>query len=260
MADDLDVQYAEPVEPTRRQIVKYWLVAFGGLAILVLLSLPNLGTPMEVSRRSACKNNLKRIAIALHNYHDKWDSLPPAVTYGPDGKPRHSWRVLILPHLVENAEFDYRFDEPWDGPHNRKLHSTKFNFYRCPSDAHAYPDENQEVHTSYFAVTGPDTMFPQRGVVSLRDVPDGASNTIMIVERSNSGIHWMKPTDLTFDEARLPGDPLESIGTRSEHVPGKSWAPCALADGSVHFIGDHLEPETLRRLILRNDGEIVGEF
>jgi len=49
----------------------------------------------------------------------------------------HSWRVLLLPFLDQKPLFDqYRFDEPWDGPHNRKLVSQIQYAYRCPSHGH----------------------------------------------------------------------------------------------------------------------------
>ena len=94
-----------------------------GLLFVVFLW-PSVSTPRWVVHRSECRNHLKQIGLALHNYHDTYGSLPPAITRGPDGKPWHSWRILILPWLEQQDIYDrYRFDEPWDGPNNRKLHA-----------------------------------------------------------------------------------------------------------------------------------------
>ncbi len=72
--------------------------------------------------------NLKRIGLALHNYHDAQGHFPPAAITGKDGKPLLSWRVAILPSLVDydgRPQDDlfkaFHLDEPWDGPHNKAL-------------------------------------------------------------------------------------------------------------------------------------------
>jgi hypothetical protein len=67
------------------------------------------------SRKATCEARLRQIGLALQNYHDQHGSFPPAYTLGPDNKPWHSWRVLILPQLGEQKLYqEYRFDEPWD--------------------------------------------------------------------------------------------------------------------------------------------------
>ncbi|MDH3719020.1 MAG: DUF1559 domain-containing protein, partial [Planctomycetota bacterium] len=92
------------------------------LALLVTLLLPVVQSCRESASRVQCMNNLKQIALALHQYHDQYGSFPPAYVAGPDGKPWHSWRVLILPFIeAEPLYAMYNFDEPWDGPNNRKL-------------------------------------------------------------------------------------------------------------------------------------------
>jgi hypothetical protein len=68
-------------------------------------------------------NNLKQIGLALRNYHDAYGRFPPAYVADGHGPPMHSRRVLILPWLEKREIYDrYRFDEPWDGPNNRKPH------------------------------------------------------------------------------------------------------------------------------------------
>ena len=57
----------------------------------------------EAARRSQCKGNLKQIGLALLNYHDTFGCFPPAYIADADGKPMHSWRVLILPY-IDNAQ------------------------------------------------------------------------------------------------------------------------------------------------------------
>jgi hypothetical protein len=79
--------------------------------------------PIQESRlRTQCSNQLKRIAVAMHNYHETYGRFPPAIGYGPDGKTPHSWRVALLP-FMGHAELHkkYNFSEPWDGANNRQL-------------------------------------------------------------------------------------------------------------------------------------------
>ncbi len=72
--------------------------------------------------------NLKRIGLALHNYHDAEGHYPPAAITGKDGEPILSWRVAILPYLEDydgRSRDDlfktFHLDEPWDSPHNKAL-------------------------------------------------------------------------------------------------------------------------------------------
>ncbi|MBC8288680.1 MAG: DUF1559 domain-containing protein, partial [Planctomycetes bacterium] len=79
------------------------LVTLAILAILTALFLPATRTPREASRRSQCKNNLKQIGIALHNYHEDHGAFPPAYTMDANGQPLHSWRTLILLYLAQTG-------------------------------------------------------------------------------------------------------------------------------------------------------------
>ena len=231
------------------------------IGVLIALLLPAMTCGPGPSRRSQCKNNLKQIGLALHNYHDTYGSLPPAVVYGPDGKPWHSWRTLILPYLEEQDLYDrYRFDEPWNGPHNRRLaeEADSLPFFHCRADEKAADGE-----TSYVAVTGDGTLWPRDGVMKLDDVPDGLSNTILVVELSGSGVHWMEPRDLPIDKMTFEVGASKGVGIRGRHGGTNRWfrkddptvANVLLGDGSVHTLGGpELQPDTVRSLLLRDDG------
>ncbi len=91
--------------------------------------------PAEV-RRAAAKQvveNLKRIALAMHNYHDMHGSFPPSATYAADGTPLLSWRVALLPYLDEDTLYkQFRHNEPWDSKHNRRLLARMPAVFRVP--------------------------------------------------------------------------------------------------------------------------------
>jgi RNA polymerase sigma factor (sigma-70 family) len=66
--------------------------------------------------------NLKQLALAMHNYNDVNQHLPLAATVGKNGRALLSWRVELLPYLGERTLYkQFKRDEPWDSPHNRKL-------------------------------------------------------------------------------------------------------------------------------------------
>ena len=85
---------------------RFTLVGFLGvlgiiaLVIALLLPLARNGAG-PAARRAQCTNNLKQIALALHNYEQAYKALPPAYTVDAEGRPLHSWRTLILPYLEE---------------------------------------------------------------------------------------------------------------------------------------------------------------
>ncbi len=75
----------------------------------------------ENAARSQCTNNLQQIGLAMHNYHDRHKTFPPAYTVDKAGKPLLSWRVLILPYLDQEALYkEFHLDDPWDSVHNRR--------------------------------------------------------------------------------------------------------------------------------------------
>ncbi len=165
----------------------------------------------------------------------------------------HSWRVLILPWLDQRAIYEqYHFDEPWDGPNNRRLHDLIVSAYACPSHA------GQGNSTSYAAVIGPGTAWGKSGSRTLGDFPDGPDRIIMLVEVTSPTIHWMEPRDLRFDRMGFTiNGPDEPTGISSDHPGG---ANVLLGDGSVSFIKDRTGQEDLRALLTAAGDEAVGAF
>ena len=199
-----------------------------------------------------CQNNLRQILIALQNYHDVYKSFPPAYVTDANGKPMHSWRVLILPFLEQKPMYDlYRFDEPWDGPNNRQLASAGLKLYECPSDG-----TRGKGQTSYVAVVGPGTAWPGAKSIDLAEIKDGTSNTILIVEVHNSGISWMEPRDLDVSQMPMTINPKTGLGISSGHP---RCAQAARADGSVFVIDENTPPETIRAMLTIAGREPIAE-
>ena len=134
------------------------------MAILLVLGLmlyPAVEKAREAARRSGCKGGLFFLRFALDNYHEAYGCFPPPYIADAEGRPMHSWRVLILPFIDQAPLYNqYRFDEPWDGPNNRQLSvrivSNDYSFYHCPSDRPS-TGKLDATMTSYVAVVGRET-------------------------------------------------------------------------------------------------------
>jgi hypothetical protein len=206
----------------------------------------------NVANAAACTENIKKIVLAMHAYHDTLGTFPPAYFADRTGRPVHSWRVLLLPFLGERSLYDkYRFDEPWDGPHNRELASQMPLVFRCPADA------GGTTGTSYLVVTGEGTVFPGARCRRISDVMDGPRNTILFVESTDSQIGWMEPRDLTYDQALGGINPRLGTGISSRHA---GLAFVANVDGSIWMLPEGTSRDTLRKLLLCNDGEVIPDF
>ena len=190
-------------------------------------------------------NSLRQISVALHNYQSTNGSFPPAVLYGPDGETPYSWRVAILPYLEESGLFDeYKFNEPWDGPNNRKLLKRMPTVYRssvAPADS---------TSPSFFALTGKDTIFASKKGASLREITDGLSKTLMVVEAKRD-IPWTKPVDIPYSADQ----PIPKLGGHHQDL-----FLAAFGDARVSAILHNLDETILRRLITKSDGEQVEGF
>jgi type II secretory pathway pseudopilin PulG len=230
------------------------------LSCLCCLGLPAVSRAREAARRSQCANNLKQIGLALHSYVDQYKTLPPAHIADANGRPMHSWRVLILPYIEGEKVYEqYRFDEPWDGPNNRKLASQMPGPYSCPSDRRYSTTGN--TMTSYVAVIGPKTAWPNGHGRSLSEIIDGTSNTVLVVESHSQQVNWMEPRDVEYEAAvqlLTSADPFDdghwSDGFFYDDHLGRN---VLIADGSVRFVG--LLPTDLARTILGiDDGGPMG--
>lgn len=225
------------------------LLICGG--ILAAMFLPAVQGAREAARRTQCKNNLKQIGLALHNYHDTYGCFPPAYIADETGKPMHSWRVLILPYLDQQPLYaQYHFDEPWDGPNNSRLLSSMPFVYRCPSDS----GSTAATTTNYAAATGPKSIFRGAATVAISDIKDGTSNTIAVGEVKGASIPWMQPMDVDITLHPTIGDPA---GFGSAHTGGAQFV---LGDGSVRFVSQNIAQQTLDALYTIDGGETVGDY
>jgi hypothetical protein len=212
------------------------MIALIMVGAVVLIVSRYAGLYQKGKNRTAVKEDIKRIMLAMHQYHDAHNSFPPAYTLGPDGKRWHSWRALILPYLEPELAQQYRIDEPWNGPHNQSLLAQAPDVFR--SDRAGGPVNA----ASYFAVVGERTLWPADQALGIRDIVDGTSNTVAIVEDFRTDISWLEPKDL------LPSEFLQSLES-DKTGQQDGGLTVGLADGSARFLASHLERSLLNGLL-----------
>ena len=323
------------------------LVVIAVIAILVAILLPAVQQAREAARRTQCKNNLKQLALALHNYESQYAMFPASfvhrggpTTYNgswwdPEQHRGRSWLIQVMPML----ELENLADQlPGGVPMSELMDvaATPVPSFTCPSDTHdgvlagrgdsgtitggggvagPYADRPLGVtnyktclgsnwHVGGFSVasesgrnaglrngfhwpngfagrndmafmTGGRPLFATR----LRDVTDGASNTLAVGEAvADWSIYgwWacqscnMATAGIPINYAGyvLPGETRESMTRFSDtwqsvwsfHSRHPGGSQFAFADGRVRFLNETIGVDTYRGLATISGAELPGEF
>jgi prepilin-type processing-associated H-X9-DG protein len=243
----------------------------GGIGQVVKFLAVPIQQARQAARRTQSSNNLKQIALAMHNYHDTYSKFPPQAIRSKDGKPLLSWRVAILPFLGQLPLYnEFQLDEPWDSEHNKKLIErmppillspgvenlvkpgmTTYLATLSKAPPAVYVPADEEAISPPGAVPppmpAPQTVFDNPAGTTFSNITDGTSNTILVLEANpNAAVIWTKPDDLVIAEQ----DPLKDL--RGQANDGFNTAFC---DGSVRFVTDKIDPKTLWYILLMNEGQ-----
>jgi RNA polymerase sigma factor (sigma-70 family) len=197
-------------------------------------------------QRKASMDRLGRTGTAIHAFAAaNEDRLPMGIT-DQTGKPILSWRVQLLPYLDQDFLYaQFRLDEPWDGPNNRKLLPHLPRVYRSPG---ADPAKGE---TRVKAFVGLRALFDSTRPVRLpQDVPDGTVHTALAAE-AGPPVPWTEPKDLPYDSKQ----PLPPLGG-----PFADGFAAVFADGSAWWVPRDAGEDWLRRAITRDDGGLLPEL
>ena len=214
-------------------------VGVASIGTLTALLLPAVAAAREAARKMSSSNNLKHIGLALRVYHNTYGHFPSGVY--KDGKPLLSWRVQILPFIDQDPLYNaFHMDEAWNSPHNLPLSKQIVPVYVDPRNT---IDPNL---TTYLAPIGPRTVLGSGKPVKYREITDGESQEIFVLEvGSDKAVPWAKPDDWHFDEDA----PIKSLGNARETIQ------IAFSDGSVHSLVVAKLEGILKLLVQRNDGQ-----
>jgi prepilin-type N-terminal cleavage/methylation domain-containing protein/prepilin-type processing-associated H-X9-DG protein len=186
------------------------LVVIAIIGVLVALLLPAIQAAREAARRTQCKNNLKQIGLALHNFESARKAFPPgfasatAATNGPGTGPGWGWGAHILPHLEESS-LQIDIERPITDTVHNQARVTSLAVFRCPSDSVELPvfpvqgagggTLTEVAFGNYVGVGGTDevSIYPDTGTgvmlrnrrIAIREITDGMSHTIMVSERAS---------------------------------------------------------------------------
>lgn len=284
------------------------LVVLGIIAVLVGLLLPAVQRVREAAARTACANNLKQIGLALHNYHDTQTRFPAGFSLQADGSryPYLGWTGRILPYVEQDSLWK-RIQRAFAGdPHPFDFYGDAEQIailgivvknYGCPSDPRTFQATNKggayTAFTSYLGVSGTessrqDGLLFKDSTVSMSQITDGTSNTLLVGERPPSADllfgWWYRGWGQRMDgsaEMLLGVQERDWLGSRYACPPGPYaygpgridnqcdmfhfWsmhpggANFVLADGSVRFLAYSTRP-SMPALATRAGGEVVSSL
>jgi len=269
------------------------LVVIAIIAILIALLLPAVQQAREAARRTQCRNNLKQIGLAMHNYHDAHRVFP----IGNLNTRFWTCQSQILPFLDQATlynQLDFSSGSPcfsWlEGKTFIKEGGIIMPVFQCPSDPNTgkirdFTGFGQHVPTDYLGVSGTsgtahDGVFFSNSSTEIGHITDGTSNTIMVGERGISSDLQFGWTLCAFGLGGQPGETDNLLSTAvgigsgnpsatgtvittqngffwSNHVGGAHFL---LADGAVRFISASVDFQTFQDLSTTRGDEVIGEY
>jgi len=281
------------------------------IAILIALLLPAVQQAREAARRTQCRNNLKQMGLALHNYHDNFNCFPSAIVARWDAQAGYfyghgwTWTAKILPYLDQAPLYNQC---PSMGTDNGDQNSpeptlaaktTVLSVFQCPSQpagpltygsqaGFQWSNYNGNAGTNVWnddecdagpneVCTNRDGIFYVNSRVGLRDITDGPSNTMLVMEVQTELATGMPGGDRKYNfsnggDGNPPVDSSEYIIGTETNDPINSGNDEAvgsfheggvhvlLGDGVVKFISENMDFTLFRRLSTRAGGEVIGDF
>jgi type II secretory pathway pseudopilin PulG len=247
------------------------------VSILAMLLLPATRQARESARRSQCKNNLKQLALALHNYEELFKTLPPGVVNAPShpgashGKNMLSWNHMILAQLDGGplASMFVREKSILEAP-NVELVATIQPNLRCPTDigpvqadnigtrgrvGGSIPNQGTTNYVGCFGVGIPvgafnvdlnpvcQGVFGQNSVVRINDIKDGTSNVFLLGERrmGRSCTSWNSNRTTGQGYIGADGDPAKLTPHKTVGNFCSYWAGIEQEEDLVEILGTTTE-------------------
>ena len=225
------------------------------VGIIAALLLPAINSAQMAAGDVRCASHLSQIGVAMHQYAAQYGTFPPAYVTDEQGNPMHSWRVLLLPYLGTEGRLlyeQYDMAEPWDSDFNSQFVGSMPSVYGCPADAGTGFGE-----TSYLVITGPEFLFDADEGKGVDQIADGASNTLMVVEVSESSVNWLEPNDLDGSRLTFQVDTAGNDEIGSFHQGG---ANVLMADGSIRTLDSGTPAAAVRAMATIDAGDETDAY
>ncbi|MGL4419716.1 MAG: DUF1559 domain-containing protein [Gemmataceae bacterium] len=218
----------------------FLLCGIGGVALM----LPAISKVRQAAARNQNQNNMKMLGLGMHNFNDTMNGMPGPFAVDEKGQVKQglSFRVSLLPYIEQDATYrQFDLNQPWNNARNTTAANTIIKQYNFPGD----PPSTQ---TPYRIFHGGGAMFETDGkMVKITSITDGTSNTIMMIEATDT-VNWAEPKELPYSATT----PLPPLGHK-----GAPTYSALFADGSVRTIQKTLSEATLRLLITKADGMVI---
>jgi prepilin-type N-terminal cleavage/methylation domain-containing protein/prepilin-type processing-associated H-X9-DG protein len=269
------------------------LVVIAIIAVLVALLLPAVQQAREAARRTQCKNHLKQIGLAFHNYHDNFQVLPDG---GNDNTGSTSWPCGDCCNANNRGEWNWMYQiMPMIDQANLQSITTDSTIYSSPVSVYFCPTRRRpgkygSSAKSDFAGNGGDGMNNYNGALIRRSCKpsidfsqfvDGTSNTLLIGEKQTninnfggSGGDNEAYVNSGWDQDEIR---YGAVGNNPQPdfqhpvEPPTYWSGrfgsshsdvfnVVMVDGSVRSVSYNIDAETFRRVCVRNDKLLLGDF
>jgi hypothetical protein len=200
---------------------------------------PLLQAPQFLTR-TLSRNHLQQLGLAVRNLIDRDGEFPAGAIFDDAGRPLHGWQTGLLPFLGYDA-VARRIDlaRSWNDPANAAALRTPIPEFLNPGFPAPTNATDRLAETHY---SGNALLLRDRRLKAFADIPDGTSNTILAGEIRDRFVPWGQPMNVR--DLRL-GINQSAAGFGSPFAEGMH---ILMADGSVRFISDSMEPQTLKSL------------
>lgn len=211
-----------------------------------------IGTSLrEAAYRMKSINNLKQMALGVHEYHDQYHALPNGAAVRADGSLGPSWATLILPFIEhEDIYASIQPEESWRSEANRAAYTQEpVNYFADPSLRRQNLPSHDADGYALCDYAANERVLAAGSVMTLDEITDGASNTLLFGEVRENRRPWGDPVN-----ARDPflGINRHRLGFGPYHPGGADFALC---DASVRFLSEKIDPKILNALATPNGGE-----
>lgn len=230
--------------------------------LVVVVMVPLLQSPRGPRRNLQSINNLKNLALAVHNYAVAHGGTLPQTAANPEVPL--SWRTHLLQYL-DRADLHRGYDSSseWNGGKNAEISRLWLSVFDSPEgDFRGLTIEGWGV-SDYGMVSGPGTVQPDEGVVTLDEISkgDGLGQTLLIVECAGLKLAWAEPRDPRVDREEIRIENLTRSGETSKALVSSfnpDRAAVAFADGSARSLSNKIDQKVLAALCTVNGGEEIS--